>query len=280
MIFGLILGAIVVIVIFAAWYVGLTALFVSKVRLLLLRWRKVRTIETIRSEGRATRERITAADRHRTRSSLEVWINQPRRRLTTRRRATIIIACSAALAIAVSPFLWRSISTSHQTVSRQSLLDAVIGHIKRGECTNFTNNFQTDALPRHPRIVRCEKYYATFKVAWRGHPRDQDRSCPQKFSTLSWWTAGNGVTVCMDRVYRRGQCMQGRRRSSHSFEWFDEAVVPCTTSPTRHYSIIVEIARVYSRNHDYCNGHSSAETDVDNAPRLTLCIVRHSEYGQ
>lgn len=173
------------------------------------------------------------------------------------------------MAVAVWP---RSSPYPITAPSSQSSLDAVIAKLAKGECTNFTNNIQTDALPQHPEIVPCSGRAATFKVAWLGESTSNGEPCPPTYSDLTYWTDSSGLTVCMDRIYQIGQCMQADQYNGSGYGWYNEAVVPCSLAPTAQYPYLVKIVYLYHQTDDFCPDNSVTENDPPDASGLTLCI--------
>ena len=281
MMLGIIIaGAVVAALIFIAWLLEFTVPIEAWAQRSSIEYRKNRALRAVRAEGRAARELIHAASRYSTKTALDQWIAQEYRRRARIRRSIIVgagVACVAAIVIAIK--VW-AINGSPQTAppSSQSLLGSVIANIARGECTNFTDNFQAGALPRNPKIVPCSRRDSTFKVAWLGTPSSNGDPCPAKYSNLESWTDSSDVTVCMDRVYQSGQCMQGDRFKGYSFGWYDEAVVSCSQAPTAQYPSVVKIINVYSDGYGSCPDNSYTEDNPDDTRRLTLCIVLWSHY--
>jgi hypothetical protein len=276
---GLIIaGVVVVVVIFVAWLMELTAPTEAWIRIASLEYRKNRALKEIRAEGQVTRELIRAAGRQRTQADLDRWIARKRNRRARRRRAVVGLGLAASLLVVIVVAVWPRSSPHVITASPQSSLDSVIAKLAKGECTNFTNNFQTGALPQHPEIVPCSQPAATFKVAWLGESTSDGQPCPQKYSSLTYWTASSGLTVCMDRMYHIGQCMQGDQENDVVYDWIDEAVVPCSLAPTAQYPYVVRIVYLYRQADDSCPDNSGTESDPDDAAGLTLCIDLWSQH--
>jgi hypothetical protein len=278
MTFFLIVSCATVGLLFVAWAVGLMAPIGSTMRRASIEYRKNRALGQIRAEGSAARERIRGASRQRTRVGLDEWLAKERRRQAQVHgwAVTGITAGGLALVIVVAA-AWHITESRRGAHSSQARLDTVIANIKEGDCANFTNNFQTGALPKYPKIVPCSRRAATFRVAWLGVP-SSGASCPARYSGLSSWADSAGATICMDRVYRIDQCMQGTRDNGYAYSWIDEAVVPCSLAPTAQYPYIVRIVSVFSSGQVSCPGDSSTETNPDDVSGLTLCIQLWSNY--
>lgn len=269
---GLIVTAVIVVLLFVGWATGLAAAVEAWLRMAYLEYRKDRAIAKIHADGQAVRELIIAASSQRTRVGLDNWLNRERRRIRTRRWVAAVAGSAFLVILVVTVAVWAGSSSPRPVApSRQTPLDSVIGSIKTGECTNFTNN-QANTLPENPEIVSCVSRSATFKTAWRGVAPDGNGPCPGKYSNLSWWTSTDNITVCMERVYRTGQCMQGPRVKDASYSWYDNAVVQCSLKPTPEYPYIVKIAGVYS-GHGSCPVNSDGYDNPDDVAGITLCVA-------
>ena len=278
---GLIIAVIAVsFLVFAAWLLGLTAPIEARIRVGSVERRKNRALRAIRAEGQATRELIRTASRQGTKVSLDRWLAQERSRRTQTRWLIVGIGASCLVLIIIFAILFPfDESQRAKGPSRRALLDSAILRAAKGDCTNFTNDYQTNVLPKHPKIVPCTDRDANFKVAWRGASPADGYPCPARYSRLASWTDNSGLTICMDRNYRVQQCMQGGRVKDAAYDWYDEAVVPCSLAPTAKYPYIVKIVWVYhSDRFSSCPGNSSAETNPDDARRLVLCIKLWRRY--
>lgn len=272
---GLVIAIIVAaVLLFIAWCVGLTESVVAWMRKSSIGYRKDRALREIHSEGQAARDLIRAASRQYTQAGLDRWIQERRRRERIRKRTVIGLGASFLILIFIGGVLW----AVSPTPSNAPSLDTVIADMAKGDCTNFIDNYQTDALPADPEIVPCSEDNATFKAAWIGTLPNNADSCPAQYSDLSFWTDSSGITVCMDREYHTGQCMQGSVDEGYSYSWYDEAVIACSLAPTAQYPYIVKIVRIYDMNNATCPGQSSTENSPDDANNLTLCIVLWSQY--
>ncbi len=285
MIVGLIVGAVAIILVIVAWLTGFFTVIAESLRIGSIEYRRNRTLGAVQEEGRATRELIRQASRQRTRAGLDSWLKYEQRR-RSRNRAFGITAIVAVCAI-VSVFLvmvWPSSQPSASRSSRpssQSQLDALISDLVTGDCVNFTNNYVTDALPAHPKIVPCSSRGATFRVAWVGSSSSES-SCPSRYSNLTSWTASSGVTACMERVYVAGQCVQGRYEKGYRYSWIDDAVIPCSSAPTKRYPYVVKITGVHGGHYDSCADDYWTGTDPGTGRLVTLCVelLAHFQAGK
>ena len=143
-------------------------------------------------------------------------------------------------------------------------LDQIITNLSVGNCTNFTNN-RSGSLPPHPLIVPCSSSDATFAVRWSGIR--ESNNCPRKYPLLDSWQSDSGKVVCMARVYRVGQCMQGKPYRRH-IEWFDDSVISCQTKTTKKFPYVVTIVKVVQKAVVKCPRHST----LDKRSEVNLCI--------
>lgn len=252
-----VVGVALAILGFLAWLMDLTAPIESSIRVMMIEYRKTRTLRAIRAEGGASRERINAIMRG----------EHPGPRILRRTgHPAPWIAVAAFLALTLVAVMALTGSgpfgrTEHAAPpSPQERLDAVLGKLKVGDCTNFTADFASHSPPANPLVVSCSGRAATFKVVKNA---TGSGVCPEKLVSARLWSDAAGGSICMTRVYNVGQCMQGPKVKNHDVSWYVAAVVPCSTEPTRKYPSLVKIVAILE--HD------------DGCPRRSF--FSHASYG-
>jgi len=279
MVVGLIIGVAVIVAAIFAWRAGIAAGASARIRIGSIEARKDRAIRQGHREAQATRNRILEASRQRTRSDLDGWLRQTRRRRNRRLVwgiTSLVALCIAVIVLTIALPSSPQVASGTPGASSQTSLDAVIAALAKGKCTNFTNDYQTDALPVDPAVVSCSNSHAAFKVAWLGSPADA--SCPGKYSELASWTSSSGLTACMERVYQAGQCMQGEYEKGYSYSWTDDAVVPCSSRTTSEYPYLVVITGIHGIHYESCDSGYWKPSDQGNRHEITVCVRLKSDY--
>jgi hypothetical protein len=242
--------AVLVTFLFRAWILR----FRTPFRLDQIERKKLAAKIRMHEEGIATRARMNYA--------IQTGSIPPERRVGipgARTFITIALLFAVAISVTAATGIW-------PFEQAPPSLDQVISNLNVGDCTNFTNNY-SGGLPSHPLIVPCSNPDATFVVRWAG--ARASNNCPDNYPLLDSWQDNAGKVACMARVYKAGQCMQGKRDGRY-IEWFGDAVVSCRAKLTEKYPYIVTIVKIVSKTSADCPRHST----VDRRSRANLCIER------
>jgi hypothetical protein len=120
-------------------------------------------------------------------------------------------------------------------------------------------------------VVACSASGATFKVVGDG-VRESNGSCPAGYSSTGLWPGSSGDFTCVRRIFRSGQCLQGPKTDRGEFAWIYEAVVPCSTKPTKAYPYVVEIVSVLGHRGGACPAKAYREHTSSGTYEKQLCV--------
>lgn len=231
-----------------------------------------RVLREVHEQGRATRERIRLASHQLTFDGLDhvAELRRPQRR----RRRTHVFVSLAALAAAlltVTFAIGRLYKSSSDEVPRHHNFPRItVDSLRVGDCISFLGGIRT-VMPADLQIVSCHAHSATFKIVWQGHSRKR-HPCPTRYRNPQRWSSPSGITACMTRIYHVGQCMLGARDRTNKVTWYNNAVVPCSKTPTRTDPYVVRIIKLIIHDHGSCPYYSYVELVRDSGSSRFLCV--------